>query len=70
MNARDVTKMGDRRLVSIAVAAEYADVCQKTLRRWIASGQIPGYRMGARLIRVDLDDIDQMLEPLALVSQA
>lgn len=34
------------------------DVDYKTVRRWIASGLIHGYRMGDRLIKVDLNEVD------------
>jgi excisionase family DNA binding protein len=47
-----------RRFASIQAAAEMYDVDPKTVRRWIASGLIHGYRMGDRLIKVDLDEID------------
>ncbi|WP_432793974.1 helix-turn-helix transcriptional regulator [Rhodococcus ruber] len=54
-----------RRLVSVPQAAEYAGVCSKTIRRRISDGTITGYRFGPRLIRVDLDEIDAVLRPLA-----
>ena len=50
-----------RRLASIAVAANYVSVSTKTVRRWIATGSLTGYRAGPRLIRVDLDEVDAML---------
>ncbi len=50
-----------RRLVSIAAAANYLDVCQKTIRRRISDGTLTGYRLGRRTIRVDLDELDAML---------
>lgn len=53
-----------RRLVSIAVAAEQCGVNPKTIRRRIADGSLAGYRMGKRLIRVDLDELDQLLRPI------
>jgi excisionase family DNA binding protein len=53
-----------RRLVSIPVAAEAADVCTKTIRRWIAEGRITGYRVGARLIKVDLDELESTFRPI------
>ena len=53
-----------RRLDSITVAAECAGVCTKTIRRWISDGRITGYRMGPRLIRVDLDELAEMLQPI------
>jgi excisionase family DNA binding protein len=46
--------------VGIAEAATYADVSTRTIRRWIAAGLIPGYRIGPRLIKVDLSDLDQL----------
>ncbi|MCH5644364.1 helix-turn-helix domain-containing protein [Gordonia sp. ABSL49_1] len=50
-----------RRLESITVAAEYADVSTRTLRRYIASGRLTAYRVGPRLIKVDLNDLDAMM---------
>ncbi len=50
-----------RRLASIAQAADYAAVSTKTIRRRIADGSLTGYKMGSRIIRVDLDELDQLL---------
>jgi excisionase family DNA binding protein len=47
-----------RRLSSINGAAESANVSTKTIRRWIAEGRITGYRVGPRLIKVDLDELE------------
>jgi excisionase family DNA binding protein len=49
-----------QRLTSLANAAAYADVSARSIRRWIASGLIPGYRVGPRLVKVDLDDLDRL----------
>ena len=46
------------KMVSIAAAADHYDVSQQTVRRWIASGKITAYRVGPRLIRLDLDEIE------------
>jgi excisionase family DNA binding protein len=46
------------RLASIPVAAEYADVSVKTVRRWIAESRITGYRVGQKLIKVDLNELE------------
>jgi excisionase family DNA binding protein len=43
---------------SMKTAAETYDVDQATIKRWIARGLIRGYRMGERLIKVDLNEID------------
>lgn len=54
-----------RQLVSIAHAAEYADVCTKTIRRRISDGSLTGYRMGPRVIRVDLRELNEnLLRPI------
>jgi excisionase family DNA binding protein len=53
-----------RRLESIHHAAEYVGVNPRTIRRRIAAGELTGYRMGPRLIRVDLDEVDAMLRPI------
>lgn len=49
-----------RRLTSVQAAADYADVSTRSIRRWIASGLIPGYRVGPRLVKVDLNDLDKL----------
>ena len=48
------------RLTSIQNAASYADVSTRSIRRWISRGLIPGYRIGPRLIKVDLADLDRL----------
>lgn len=50
-----------RRLASPARAAEYADLGTGTIRRRIADGSLTAYRLGPRLIRVDLDELDALL---------
>lgn len=53
-----------RRLVPLADAAEYAAVHPRTLRRYIAAGTLPAYRLGPRNIRVNLDELDHILTPV------
>lgn len=51
-----------RQLVSISAAAEHLGLSEKSLRRYIASGLITGYRVGQkRLIRVDLNEVESRL---------
>ena len=45
-------------MASLTLGAEYIGVSEKTLRRMIASGAVSGYRVGPRLVRVDLNDLD------------
>lgn len=53
-----------RRLVSPSKAAEYVGCHPRTIRRRIADGTLSGYRMGPRLIRVDLDELDSIFRPI------
>jgi excisionase family DNA binding protein len=53
-----------RRLSSIYGVAEEYDVSPRTVRRWIADGRITGYRVGPRLIKVDLNELDAILRPV------
>lgn len=50
-----------RRLAPIPVASDYCGVSDRTIRRYISSGRLPGYRVGPHLIRVDLNELDAML---------
>jgi excisionase family DNA binding protein len=50
-----------RRWASLTLGAEHIGVSDKTMRRMIASGQITGYRVGPRLVRVDLNELDALL---------
>jgi excisionase family DNA binding protein len=48
------------RYVSLAEVADYLGVSIKTVRRRVAEGQIPAYRVG-RLLKVDVADVEQLL---------
>lgn len=52
-----------RRYASLQEAAVYMGVTDRTIRQWIAEGRITGYRINARLIRVDLNEVDSAMEP-------
>ncbi len=49
----------DSRWVSVAEAAELLGVHPDTVRARIASGEIPAYRSGPRLIRILAVDLEQ-----------
>ncbi|WP_308204219.1 helix-turn-helix domain-containing protein [Mycobacterium fragae] len=56
-----------RRYITIAEAADYLQISDRTVRRLIADGELKGYRMGRshRVIRVDLNEIDdQLMRPI------
>jgi len=40
--------------------AARVEVSPKTIRRWIASGELAGYRAGPRLVRVKPDEVNAM----------
>lgn len=50
----------ERRWATKAVAAEYGGYSERTIERWINEKRLPGYKVG-RLIRVDLNEIDDLL---------
>ncbi len=56
--------LAPKRLATIAEAAEQARCNSRTIRRRIADGSLTGYRMGPRLIRVDLNELDAILRPI------
>lgn len=51
-----------RQLVSLAEAAEVLAVSVKTVRRYIAAGELEAVRLGRRTIRVRVESLDQMIE--------
>jgi excisionase family DNA binding protein len=36
----------------------------RTSRRWIAAGELAGYRVGPRLLRVATNEVDALLTPI------
>jgi excisionase family DNA binding protein len=61
-----VSPTPERRYVSLAKAAVYADCNERTLRRHIATGELTGYRLG-RVIRIYLNELDAWLAPIPTV---
>jgi excisionase family DNA binding protein len=51
-----------RRWASIDAVAVYLDVHHQTVRNMIARGELTAYRSGDRLIRLDLNEVDALLE--------
>ena len=54
----------ERKLITLAAAAEHAAVSVKTIRRRVAAGDLTGYRLGPRLIRVNLHELDAIMRPM------
>jgi excisionase family DNA binding protein len=53
-----------RRYESIPSAAARAGVTTRSIRRWIAAGELTAFRMGPRLIRLDADELDRRMQPI------
>ncbi len=53
-----------RRYLTLAEAAEWYGVSERTLRRRIADGSLPAYRVGPRSIRVKAVDVEALAEPI------
>ena len=47
-------------LLSIADVAKALHVSNKTVRRWISTGQLPADRLGDRLIRIRREDLEHL----------
>ena len=47
-----------RRYASLNKAAEYWSCSTWTIRRRIANGTLTGFRLGPRMLRVDLNELD------------
>jgi excisionase family DNA binding protein len=62
-----LTESTQRRIASISGAAEYAGVSTRTIRRYIAAGRLTGYRIGPRLIKINLAEVDALLSPIPTV---
>jgi excisionase family DNA binding protein len=57
------------RYISIGEAADQLGVDPLTIRRWIAHGKITAYRVGPKLIRLDLDEINKLAKPIPTVKR-
>lgn len=46
-------------LLTLDDAALAAGVHRETIRRWIAKGVVPAYRVGPRLVRIDARELER-----------
>jgi excisionase family DNA binding protein len=63
LNHKTIHPAIQRRYASLQETAVYMGVTDRTVRQWIAEGRITGYRINARLIRVDLNEVDSAMVP-------
>lgn len=54
-----------RRWLSQAQAAEHLGVTDRTIRNYVARGTLRAHRVrGSRLVRIDLNELEQLLTPI------
>lgn len=51
-----------RRLISLTEAADALAVSTKTVRRYIAAGELDAVRLGRRTIRVKVESLDRLID--------
>lgn len=51
-------------LGTLAQAADILACDPKTVRRYVADGRLTGYRIGPRNLRVDLDEVVRLVQPI------
>lgn len=52
-----------RRWADLRTASQYSGLANRTLRLRIADGSLPAYKpTNSRLVRVDLNDVDRLIE--------
>lgn len=56
------TTAAARRLVSLAEAAEILGVSTKSVRRYIAAGDLDAVRLGRRTIRIKTESLDGLID--------
>ncbi|MFY0406913.1 helix-turn-helix transcriptional regulator [Solicola sp. PLA-1-18] len=59
-----LTAESSRRFGSLSEAAQEVGVSKDTIRRRVADGTLQAFRIGPRLIRVDLDEVRALLRPI------
>lgn len=50
-----------RAFISLGMAAEILGVSVRRLRRRVASGELPAFRSGRRIIRICVNDLEKLL---------
>ena len=50
--------------IGLREAGERCDVDPRTIRRWISEGRLTAYRVGPRLIKIDVAELDKLVRPV------
>jgi excisionase family DNA binding protein len=61
---RHPAKNGQRGYVGITEAATYLGVTPKTVRKLIAARELRAYRLGTKMLRIRLADLEAVCKPL------
>lgn len=64
---RTLANRSERRhpeLVGLTEAADRLNVSYRTLRRWINEGRLNAVRVGPKLLKVSLEDLDKLHQPV------
>lgn len=56
-----------RTFMTLNAAAARFDCSQRTIRRMISNGELTGYRVGKRLVRVDAAEVDELARVIPTV---
>jgi excisionase family DNA binding protein len=55
-----------RQLISLAEAAELADVSIRSIRRYVADGRLEAVRVGPRLLKIDTAEVEKLIRPVTV----
>lgn len=53
--------------VTLGDAAEYLSVTERTIRNYVSRGELSGYRLGGRSVRVLQHELDAMMTPIPTI---
>nr|WP_238555696.1 helix-turn-helix domain-containing protein [Gordonia amicalis] len=51
-------------MLSLSQAATLLGVSTRTIRRWIAAGELPAARIGPKLLRIRVEDLERLGTPI------
>lgn len=51
-------------LIGLQEAADRCDVSYRTIRRYVANGRLNAVRVGPRILKVRVEDVDNLLRPV------
>jgi excisionase family DNA binding protein len=59
------SKIFDDQTLTVAQTAPVAHVTERTVRRWIADGRLPAYKVGPRRILIKRSDLEALVRGAA-----